>query len=136
MYDNYPEITKISDQTDRYSPCHAHFWQDAISGWSDSRKRAVCKAIRSLESSYLVSGRVAKIIAGYNDGPIKNTPILVFGEVPPGGGDFKKGTNELIFSLDGTVYWRNPFSRGRSKKIEIKECESEACQTKGNPVTE
>lgn len=136
MDEDFPEIKKISDQVDRYSPRHAHFWQEAIRDWSSVRKRSFCLAVRSLQSSHLMSGRVAKIIARYNDGPLKNTPILVFGEIPPGGGGFKEGTNQLIFSLDGAVYWRNPFSRGLFQEVEIQECDNESRETEGDTTTE
>jgi hypothetical protein len=117
----FEEILAITDQVNRYSPEHAVVWQQSVQNWTDARKTAFCAAIRKISRSAIMSGRVAKIIGAYNDGPVTNQPILVFGEVPPGGGMFLPGTNQLIFLLDGTAYWRYPFTRGLCRKIEIRE---------------
>ena len=66
-----------------------------------------------------MQGRKAKIVAGYTDGPLPNQSVLVFGEVPLGGGKFKEGTNQLIFKLDGKEYWRYPFTPGMTRRVTI-----------------
>lgn len=116
---SFPEIDAITDQVGRYSPEHARHWHTAIAVWDDARKSAFCEAVRAVKGSSLMSGRVAKIIGGYTDGPVTGTPVLVFGEVPPGGGAFKPGTNQLIFSLSGTEYWKYPFNTGMTKRVPI-----------------
>lgn len=117
---DYPEIDSITDQVDRYSQAHAHFWRSAIANWDGATKAAFCGAVKSLRNTAIMNGRVAKIIGGYTDGPLRGQPILVFGEVPVGGGEFEKGTNQLIFNLNGSEYWKYPFTRGLTQHIRIK----------------
>lgn len=117
---DYPEIDRIADQVSRYSAGAADHWTRAVASWDDARKEAFCAAVRELEkTTTLMYGRVAKIIGNYASGPVRGQPILVFGELPPGGGDFKARTNQLIFRLDGKEYWRYPFTPGMTRRVAI-----------------
>lgn len=117
---DYPEIDRITDQVSRYSPSTAPHWTRAVETWDDARKEAFCAAVRELEkTTTLMYGRVAKIIRRYASGPVIGQPILVFGKIRPGGGDFEDGTNQLIFRLDGTEYWRYPFTPGMTRHKRI-----------------
>lgn len=115
----YADIDRITEQVSRYSPDNAHHWTAAVDAWDDARKEAFCAAVRELGQTVLMHRRVAKIIASYASGPVIGKPILVFGEIRAGGGDFESGTNQLIFRLDGTEYWRYPFTPGMTKHRRI-----------------
>ena len=117
---DYPEIDRIADQVSRYSAGAADHWTRAVASWDDARKEAFCAAVRELENTTtLMYGRVAKIIRRYASGPVIGQPILVFGKIRPGGGDFDHGTNQLIFRLDGTEYWKYPFAPGMTRRVAI-----------------
>jgi hypothetical protein len=116
---NHPEIVEVTDQVARFSAEHLVTWKQSVAAWGPETAAGFCAAIRSLRHTTLMQGRRAKLIGKYADGPLPGQPVLVFGEVPPGGGSFRAGTNQLLFKLDGSEYWRYPFTPGMRRRVEI-----------------
>lgn len=118
----FPELEALTMKLKETPEPDLHkVWLDALEGWDTMTKECFSATLQNLEleQNDLFKGRTPKIIGKYSTGPFRNEPILVFGELV--NTNFRPGTNNLIFTLDGKYMVQYPFNLDEIKVIALEE---------------
>lgn len=98
-------LERVTDQVERYSADKVHLWRTAQASWTPEVRAWLCRTLTALQRSDLMFNRVAKVVR-YAGAPSNMKPVLVFGQIRPGGGRFVEHTNRLVVSLDGRAVYK------------------------------
>jgi len=120
-------LDSVTNQVQSYSADRLDLWRAAQASWSPEVRAWLCRTLTALQRSDLMQNRVAKLVC-YSGAPSNNKPVLVFGQIRPGGRRFINHTNRLIVHLNGRSV--HMYDKGVTRRASVLRFEEKAEETR------